>query len=507
MIQHPRASSSVVSLLFAAALLSACGEGSLPLDRPKPTAFRPAEVPAQAALAGSPGFADQAGGGVFATASGALVRLRLDGSLGALEPHPGNTVAAGAVTSVFRLGPHSAVVEAQNGLFVAESGWLIAPPWRDALGAGVTATAQSADGAGWLAHASGLYRLQEGTLAALKVGGGPVTGITALAAAPATDGSPGVWFLRDGKLNVAVATGATTYQVREATAPLDEGEVVESLAGLGPAVGSAGELWLLTNQGLLRRTKDGWRRIDLGERPVELLASGRFLWVKTADSLLVFDADANSWGVATDLDTRELRFLAADEAGTAWVQAGGQAVAVSRAPVPRVTGLYQGMQVVEDGLVAHAVPPPGTPPDSLLFQVDGVDVPTTGPLYSLGGTETDGTPKAYSLAGLEAGRHALAVVARFADGTESRRTVPFEYQPLVAEALGWDKDIRPIHESRCAKCHTTSPGRPLNTYQLWKANAALITAAVRDKRMPADGPMDPQLITRIQRWAASGAQP
>ncbi|WP_163990387.1 hypothetical protein [Pyxidicoccus caerfyrddinensis] len=507
MSPHPRASSSVVSLLLAAALLSACGEDSLPLDRPKPTPFRPAEVPAKAELASTPGFADQAGGGVFASASGSLVRLRLDGSLGALEPHPGNTVSAGAVSGVFRMGPHSAVVEAQNGLFVAESGWLIAPSWRDALGAGVTATAQSADGAGWLAHTSGLYRLQEGTLAALKVGGSSITGITALAAAPTTDGSPGVWFLKDGTLHVAVATGATTYQVREASAPLDEGEVVESLVGLGPAVGSSGELWLLTNQGLLRRASSGWRRVDLGERPVQLLASGRFLWVKSSDALLVYDADANTWGVATDLDTREFRFLAADEAGTAWVQLGGQSVAVSRAPVPRVSGLYQGMQVVEDGLVAHAVLPPGPPPESLLFQLDGNDVPTSGPQYSLGGSESDGTPKAYSLAGLEAGRHALAVVARFADGTESKRTVPFEYQPVATAALGWEADIRPIHESRCAKCHTTSPGRPLNTYQLWKANAALITAAVRDKRMPADGPLDPQLITRIQRWAASGALP
>lgn len=504
---HPRASSSVVSLLLAASLVSACGEDSLPLDRPKPTAFRPAEVLAKAALAAAPGFADQTGGGVFATTSGSLVRLRLDGSLGALEPHPGNKVPAGAVSGVFRMGPHSAVVEAQNGLFVAESGWLIAPSWRDALGTGVNATAQSADGAGWLAHTSGLYRLQEGTLAALKVGGQSLTGITAMAAAPATDGTPGVWFLRDGKLSVAVATGATTYQVREATAPLDEGEVVEALAGLGPAVGTSGELWLLTSQGLLRRAKEGWRRVDLGEQPVQLLAAGRFLWVKSSDSLFVHDADANNWGVATDLDLREFRFLAADEAGTAWVQLGGQAVAVSRAPVPRVSGLYQGMQVVEDGLVAHAVLPPGTPPESLFFQLDGNDVPTTGPEYSLGGAEADGSPRAYSLAGLEPGRHALAVVARFADGTQAKRTVPFEYQPLVAEALGWEADIRPIHESRCAKCHTTSPGRPLNTYQLWKANAALITGAVRDKRMPADGPLDPQLITRIQRWAASGALP
>jgi hypothetical protein len=504
---HPRVSSSVVSLLLAAVLSSACGEDSLPLDKPEPTAFRPTQVPAKAPLASAPGFADQSGGGIFVSASGGLVRLRLDGSLAALEPHPDNTVAAGTVNAVFRLGPHRALVEAQNGLFLAESGWLTAPPWRDALGTGMTATAQSADGTVWLAHAKGLYRLREGTLSALTVGGGALTGITAMAAAPAEDGAPGVWFLREGKLSVAVATGTTSYQVREASAPLEEGEAVESLAGLGPAVGTPGELWVLTNQGLLRRARDGWRRVDLGERPAQLLASGRFLWAKSSDALRLYDAEANAWGVASDLDLGEFHFLAADESGCAWVRLGGQSVAVSRAPVPRVTGLDEGMQVVEDGLVVRAVLPPGAQPERLVFQLGGAEVQATGPVYSLGGAEADGSLKAYSFAGLDAGWQALSVVARFPDGTEARRTVAFDYQPLATAPLSWAADIRPIHESRCAKCHTTSPGRPLNTYELWKANAALITAAVRDQRMPADGPMDPQLITRIQRWAASGAKP
>ncbi|NMO16075.1 hypothetical protein HPC49_26640 [Pyxidicoccus fallax] len=503
-----RSVSSVVPLFLAAVLSTACGEGSVPEDKPRPGDFRPTEVPAKAELAQAPGFADQSGGGVFVSAAGSLVRLRLDGSLGALAPHPGNTVAAGRVEAVFRLGPHSALVKAENGLFLAESGWVIAPPWRTTLAEGsIIGTAQSADGAVWLAHTSGLYRLQEGTLAALKAGGGPLTGITSLAAAPTAEGSPGVWFLREGRLYVAVATGATTYQVREANAPLEEGEGVESLAGLGPGVGSPGELWLLTNQGLLRRSRDGWRRVELDERPSRILGAGRFLWAKAGGSLLLHDAETNTWGRAADLDTGDFDFLAVDESGCAWVRLGGRAVAVSRAPVPRVLGLYQGMQVVEDGLVVRAVMPPGTAPTQVFFQVDGKDVPTTGPEFSLGGLEADGTHRAYSFAGLSAGRHVVAVVARFEDGTEAKRTVPFDYQPLSTEPLSWAADIRPIYESRCKQCHETGPARALNTYELWKANAALITASVRDQRMPADGPMDPQLITRIQRWAASGARP
>lgn len=506
-----RASSVLLRLLplCAAVLFTACGEDSLPLDRPRPTSFRPTEVRAKTTLASAPGFADQSGGGIFANTAGGVVRLRLDGTLAALAPHPGNSAALGRVNAVFRMGPHSALVETENGLFLAESGWLISPPWRDALGLGITATTQSSDGAVWLAHPTGLFQLREGTLSALKVKGEALTGITALAAAPTEDGSAGVWFLRDGKLHVAVATSLMNFEVREERPPLEKGEVVESLAGLGPGVGTAGELWLLTNQGLIRRPREGWRRVSLPQRPVQLLASGRFLWVKSSDALLLFDADANEWGLAQGIDTREFRFLSADESGCAWVQLGGETVAVSRSPAPRVSGLHQGMQVVEDGLVVRAVMPPGVDPEEVVFQLGGAEFPASGegPVYSLGGQEADGTPKPYSFVGLSAGRQSLGVVARFLDGTEARRLVPFDYQPVSTATLSWATDIRPIHVSRCEKCHATGPGRALNTYELWKENAALITAAVRDQRMPADGPLDSQLISLIQRWAASGAKP
>ncbi|HZI12083.1 MAG TPA: hypothetical protein VE153_16985 [Myxococcus sp.] len=505
-----RASSFVPSRLLAlcaAVLLAACGESLLPAERPQPTAFRPTEVPAATPLAAAPGFADQSGGGVFVTASQGFVRLRLNGSLGAMEPHPGNSVAPGPVSAVFRLGPHSALVETGNGLFLAESGWLIAPPWRQALETGVVGTAQSGDGTVWVAHARGLFRLHDGTLSELKVGGGSLAGLTAIAAAPDLNGNPGVWLLREGALSVVEATGASSYQVRPVEVALNPGETLLSVAGLGPAVGTPGEAWLVTNQGMLRRPKNAWLRVELAQPPSQLLAAGRFVWVKSGDALLLYDADANTWGQVSEVDTAEASLLAVDESGCAWVRLGGASVALSPAPVPRVRGLYQGMQVVEDGLVVSAVPPPGPAPQSIVFELGDTQVGTTGPEFSLGGAEADGTLKAYSFVGLQAGRHELSVVARFADGTEARRRVPFDYQPLSTEALSWEADIRPIHEARCAKCHTTSPGRPLNTYALWRANAPLITASVREKRMPADGPLDPQLISIIQRWAASGANP
>ncbi|WP_224243096.1 hypothetical protein [Hyalangium gracile] len=490
-------------------LAAACGDSSssLPLERPQPAAFQPAQVASKVALASGSGFADQTGGGVFVSTDGKAVRLRLDGSRAQLESHPGNKVVPGKALAAFRLGPRSALVETDTGLFLADAGWLIAPSWSSALGVGTVATAQTADGASWLAHASGLYRLHDGQLSALKVDGAPLENITQLAAAPAEDGAPGLWMLRDGKPYVAVATAANVYQVRPASLALEEKETLVSIAGLTASKDQGAELWVLTSERLLRRKDGTWRRVEFAQRPVQMLGAGRFLWVKSADQLLVYDADANSWGTAAGLETREFRFLAADESGCAWVQLGPDSVAISRAPAPRVMGLNQGSRVVEDSRVIQAVPPAGGEVPTMLFRIAGAEIAAQGPEYSLGGLEKDGSLRPFSFAALDKGIHSLEVVARFLDGTEAKRSVHFDFQPVVAVEVGWEKDILPIFQSRCAKCHVTTPGRPLSTYELWKQNVDLISAAVRDQRMPADGPLDPQLISLIQRWAASGTKP
>ncbi|RJS17311.1 hypothetical protein DRW03_27545 [Corallococcus sp. H22C18031201] len=497
----------LVSLLLSAGVVLTACEDTPTTETIRPVAFTPTQVKATQGVSAVTSFADQSGGGIFVSSDGTAVRLRLDGSRAPLEAHPANPGPVGTVLAVHRLGPHSALAETSNGLFLAESGWLLAAPWGAPFTSGLRGTAQTADGAVWLAHPQGLYRLQGGVLSELKVNGRSLNDVVSLAAAPTADGTSGLLFLRQQTLAVAVAAGANAYRVMGTDIPLKQGEIVTAVAGLGPGVGTSGEPWVLTTERLLHYLKNGWQSVALSTLPTEVHAAGRFLWAKAGAELLLYDADANTWGTASDVDANTVTFLAVDESGCAWVRLGEDTVALSPSPAPRVTGMNQGMLVVEDGLVVRAVLPPGAAGASVFFQLGDAEVPAPAPDYSLGGMETDGTPKAYSLSALTPGMHTLGVVARFADGSEARRSVPFSYQPLNTVALSWDKDIRPLHESRCAKCHTTGPGRPLNTYALWKENAALITAAVRDQRMPADGPMDPQQISLIQRWAASGAQP
>ncbi len=502
-----------VSLLLCCTLLLAACETPgapppLPGEQAEPVPFTPVEVLTESTLAESPGFADQHGGGIFAAATGAVLRLRVDGTRAPLEGHPGNVATPGLARGTFRLGPRSALVDTETGPFLAESGWLLEPPWREALGPGLAVTATTPDGAAWLGHAKGLYRLHGGRLSALKVQGQSLPDTRTLAVAPVEEGKPGVWLLREGQPWVAVEEGAErSYQVRPADVVLREGEQGLELAGLGASVAGLAEVWLRTSERLLRRSGAGWREVVLPQKPEQLLAAGRFAWVRAGSQLLLFDADAGTWSEASGVDARALRLLAVDESGCAWVRRGMETVALTRGPVPRVLGLYEGMQVVADGLVVRARPAPGPLPEQLTFEVAGASIPVEGPAYSLGGVEADGTLRQYALVGLPAGLHTLSAVARFADGTEARRTVTFEYLPLSAGALGWEADIRPIHEARCAKCHDTGPGRPLSTHALWKENLPLIVEAVRDQRMPADGPLDPQLLSLIQRWAASGANP
>jgi hypothetical protein len=472
-------------------------------------------------LSASPSFADERGGGVFVDLAGRVVRVRANGARGVLESHPRNAVLPGPATGVYALGPSNALVSTSRGLFVADQGWLIAPSWQAVLPAeGFLGTAVGSDGVAWLAHAQGLYRLDRGVLTEFKLRDESLTGLTAMAVAPTLDGTPGIWFARDGKLFAAAQTSRTDFTVRESglSAQTLSGGVL-GLVGLTPSRDSGGELWAITKDSVLLYTGVSWRQYTLAKSPRKLVGAGRFVWMQAGDSLYRYDGDTRAWAEAKGLETAGT-LLAADAAGNAWVRVGEQTRSISAAVTPRVRGLFQDTRVFDGQLVLQAALPSSERPDSLTWDLDGVTTHTvdlskavegSGPtegqrFHSLGGVEASGLFKPVSLATLADGWHTLTVTATTGSQATLRR-VHFEFLGSANASVSWETDIRELGVERCSKCHATGTEPELVTYEQWKANATAIASAVRDSRMPADGPLDSAGVAAIVRWVNGGAQP
>ena len=291
-------------LLCAAFLLVGCEEVTT-LEPLSPTTFEAVSQGTMLDLAASPGFADERGGGVFIDLAGRVVRVRGNGDRGVLESHPRNTVLPGPATAVFALGPSNALVATTRGLFVADQGWLIAPSWQQLLPAqGLLGTALGGDGVAWLAHTQGLYRLERGVLTEFKLSGESLIGLTAMAVAPTLDGTPGVWFAREGKLFAAAQSSRTEFTVRDSglSAQTLAGGV-RGLAGISPSRETGGELWAITSRGLLLYTGTSWREYSLGPSPRKLLSAGRFAWMQAGDGLYRYDGDTRGWALVQGLES------------------------------------------------------------------------------------------------------------------------------------------------------------------------------------------------------------
>lgn len=474
------------------------------------------------ALAASQAFGDERGGGVFVDVAGRAVRLRIDGTLSRLESHPGNPVTPGPATAAWPLGPFTSLLATSKGLFLSDSGWLIAPPWREQLTAeGFVATAVGDNGVAWVAHAKGLFRIAGGALTELKVEGQSLAGLSGLAVAPAPNGGPAVWFAQGESLSYAEQTGKDAFNVFDSGLPKERLKGgITALAGLTASGISPGELWFITNRTLWRQAGVGFQEYQLTQSPKELKSAGRVLWLRASDDLLRYDAEANTWGKARGLEAVPT-LLAADASGAAWVRSGANTLSVSPGVAARVEGLFETQRLYTTDVPVTALLPKASKPTEVVFLVDGLELarlPASAAeegqgalsstlFFSLAGWQSSGAPKLFSFATLTAGWHTLEVRTTFEGGAVTRRALHFDFRVGDDAVLSYEKDIKPIHEARCANCHVTGPGRDLSNYQLWKENAALVVPAVVDRRMPADGPLDPVLIQKIQRWANAGALP
>jgi hypothetical protein len=508
------------ALLSAVCCAAACAGGDIG-DRPLSAAPLTAQLMASGVeLSDAAGFADERGGGIFVDSDKHAVRLRIDGSRGALESHPGNSEPPGEIQRVLPAGPFSALVIADNGLYIAEDGWLIEPAWRDALSAqGVVAAALGGDGVVWIAHQQGLFHIEAGELAELKLAGQSIHGLRALAVAPAPNGAPAVWFAQGEQLSFAAQTARTSYAVSDgglSGASLSGGIV--ALAGISAAPNAPGELWLMAAHGLFQHVAGHWGSLDAPSAPEALLSAGRFLWLRAGSALYRYDADSKHWAELQGA-LQSPKLLAADASGCVWARVGAASFAITPGEAPRVQGLFEGTRVYDADVRVRVQIPVSEQPSSVRFKLDEAEpverslaqaVPGEGAVdtlaFALGGFDAAGREQTYSLASLKPGLHTLTVDARANDAMQSRR-LHFELRSGSAVLLSFDKDVKPIFESRCAKCHASGPGHELKTYAEWMAQKDQIVSAVTELRMPADGPLDPSQIELLQRWAAGGAAP
>lgn len=490
-----------------------------------PTAFDSTLTESALVLSASPSFADERGGGIFVDLAGRVVRMRSNGSQGVIEAHPQNPVLPGPAGSVWALGPYNALVATTRGLFVADTGWLISPPWQAVLSSdGLKATAVGENGVGWMAHADGLYRLEGGQLTELKVEGASVAGLTALCVGPTPDGAQGVWFAQGDKLSSASQASRTSFTVRDSgLSPDDLAGGVLALAGIAPSKDSPGEVWAITPKALFQYTAYGWRRYDLARAPRQIRSSGRVAWLQAGDGLFRYDADTQRWGEAKGLPAVPT-LVAVDAAGVAWVRVGEKTYSVSPGPAPRLVGMFENMRVYEPELPVTGLIPAEPAPTAISWRFDdgephevGLnttapgDGPTAGLVeFSLGGRETATKLKPISFATLEDGRHTLRLDVTWGEGeaaTTASRRLHFEFRGSASAVISWERDLAALNDARCAKCHNTGTNPELKTYEQWKTHATAIANAVRDQRMPADGPLDPASIQAIGRWVNGGAQP
>lgn len=483
-------------------------------------AVTPTVAEAPALLGTASGFADERGGGIFADPEGKVVRLRIDGTSGRLESHPANSKVPGKVSRVFGAGPFAALVAADNGVYMAESGWLIEPAWRDVLdAAGIVGVAPGSEGVTWIAHQKGLFRIEGGQLAELKVAGASLSGLTALAVAPAPDTAPAVWFAQGAVLSVAKQTGRASYEVSDGgIAPSELEGGILALAGTTAAPDAPAELWLITAKKLFVHVREGWVSRATPAAPSALLASGRFVWLRAGDALFCYQADHSSWSRLVGLPPAPI-LLAAEPTGTVWLRSVDKTLIVGTGVVPRLSGLFEGVRIYQTELLVRAQFPGGTVPSSVSFVLDDDErvertaeqaLPGEGGAktidFAWGGFDIAGRERAYSLVGVTPGLHTLTVEATFPGGPSVRR-LHFEYRGGASDRLSFAADVSPIVTARCAKCHGMGTGHPLVSFAQWIAEKDKIVNALVEQRMPADGPLDPTQLLTVQRWAFGGAAP
>ena len=309
------------------------------------------------------------------------------------------------------------------------------------------------------------------------------------------DRVPRLWFLGDGR---AVEVGYGESPTVRVAGGLSMVETLVRDTAIGPAALAGGSL----------HVGEAFARVDFGSDVSAIDAAGSALWAIAGGE--VYRLRDGAWARLEEaLPAGDLAIsVHADATAAAWVS--GEGVACHRAidPSLHVRGVSPWAEVEPTIAITVAAPAGASGLDVLL---DGAVVaslpPPSAATWSL---------DALSLGA--AGWRELAFHATTTTGTATRTLhvrvagggpdTPVDPPP----GPSWERDVRPLANARCVRCHGAETTRDLTTHAGWVERAALIRDRVgrmtgATGAMPPTGQLGASDLELIDRWIDEGMEP
>ncbi len=329
----------------------------------------------------------------------------------------------------------------------------------------------------WIETTEGLFRWSQEELVEIRVGGEPVT--RGFAVGGVALGQSVIW----------VGTETAIHAV-----PVQGGPVLfeHNVQVTAITADSYGLVWIVVNDELQRVSRNG-ELLSLGRTGVRSLVSER------GSPNVWMGADDGWWQIqgllAAQLTTSPAADpIALDPAGRLWTWDGVDlsVLAVDRPVV--LTGLSRG-DVLD--LPSQLTVQP-TDPELIQGVIVALD---DDPI-----TVDESWSFFLDPAELDAGLHSLDIDVSYTDG-DSRAQARDIFVGLPFDVT-WDDYIGPLHEARCARCHTDGTETILTDFTSWQDRYSDIVEQVQSGAMPLTGtPLTNDELSLVVGWGNGGFLP
>ena len=361
-----------------------------------------------------------------------------------------------------------------DGLPYAWDGLLLRPsPLSSALGGEFHRLSPDGERL-WIETSLGLYRWDSDGLVEVTIDGEPVT--RGFAVGGVATGQSVVWVATDDAIHAVPVAGGTV-------------RVTHPVQASGLASDGYGLTWVLVGDDLFRVSREGELR-DIGRSGVtHLLANPNdpFIW---------FGADDGWWRVrgliAQQLSTEPVSEpIGLDTAGRLWTESddGADRLAVERPIV--LTGLSRG-NVLDLERTLTVQPTDADAVSTVGVKLDDAPVEVGSDLtFGLDPSE------------LEPGLHDLTITVAWLDG-DVRSAARSIFVGLPFDVT-WTDHIEPLHESRCARCHTDGTETIITDFASWRSRYGDILEQVESGAMPlTDTRLTADELALVVGWGNGG---